>query len=142
MYRTHAEEELLLQVLEARVDVAKFRVTFPQVHRDMPFQRESAFELSRAVAAREAAPATAELLGQWLLSYCNIVLRMRRLGLVSDGRHAVLKCYCSCEDLCFFLYIFIYLIVERSILFIYSSISSHVIRRLRFSDPNVIEVTR
>ena len=76
---------------EAGVDVAQFLVAFPIVHRDMAFEAESARELPRAVAAREAAPATAELLGPGLLSYCNMLRRMRRLGLVSDGRHAVLK---------------------------------------------------
>ena len=118
---------------EARVDVAQFLVLLPVVHRDVSIERESAFELPRAVAAREAAPATAELLGPGLLSYCNMLRRTRRLGLVSDGRHTVLECCCSCEDLCFVLYIFIYLIVERSILFIYSSISSRVI-----SSPTLI----
>jgi hypothetical protein len=31
------------------------------------------------VAAREAAPATAELLGQWLLSYCNSFRHRQRM---------------------------------------------------------------
>ncbi len=56
--------ELFLQVLEARVDVTKLLVYFPKVVRDVPFQGESTFELSRAVAARVAAPATAELPGK------------------------------------------------------------------------------
>ena len=55
--------ELLLQVPEAGVGVAKFLDLLTKVYRDVPFQRESALELARAVAAREAAPATAELLG-------------------------------------------------------------------------------
>ena len=48
---------------EARVDVAKFLLLLPDVYRGVPFEGESTFELASAVAAREAAPATAELLG-------------------------------------------------------------------------------
>ncbi len=70
--------ELLLQVLEARVGVAKFLLLLPEVYRDMPIERESALELARAVAAREPAPATGELLGEGLLSYCNM-FRHRQL---------------------------------------------------------------
>jgi hypothetical protein len=84
--------ELPLQVPEARVDVAKFLVTFPKVHRDMPLQRESASELPRAVPAREAAPATAELLGTGLLSYCSILLRRRRLQSLGNRKHVVVLC--------------------------------------------------
>jgi len=71
--------ELLLQEPEARVGVAKPLDLLPDVCRDMSFERESAFELARAVATREAAPATAELLGQGLLSYCNRFRRRQQL---------------------------------------------------------------
>ena len=71
--------ELLLQVPEARVYLSKFLDLLPKVHRDMPFEGESMRELPRAVAAREAAPATAELLGQWLLSYCNSFRHRQRM---------------------------------------------------------------
>ncbi len=71
--------ELLLQVLEAGVDVAQFLSSLPEVHRDVPFQRESACELSRAVPAREAAPATAELLGEGLLGDGDRFRHLQRL---------------------------------------------------------------
>jgi len=79
------------------------------VGRDMPFERESARELTRAVAAREAAPTTAELLGQGLLSYCNMFRRRRRLLVLSDRRHGTMECSCKFQGSLLFDYFLLYI---------------------------------
>ena len=90
------EVELLLQVLEARVDVAKLLLLLTSMHRDVPFERESTCELPRAVAAREAAPATSDLLGQWLLSYCNRFGLGQQMRRCVNRRHVVADAVVSC----------------------------------------------
>ena len=120
--------ELLLQVPEARVGVAKLLDLLPSMYRDMSFERESAFELPRAVAAREAAPATAELLGSRFLSYCNRFRRRQHLQRCSYRGHGEADRVVAGRISVFYVLIFIYLIVERSMLYVYSSISSQIIR--------------
>ncbi len=85
----HAEVELLRQVLEAGFNTANFLFAFPIVQLDMAFEAESSCELTRAVAAREAAPATAELLGEGLLGDGDRARHPQRLRAFTIGRHRV-----------------------------------------------------
>ncbi len=81
----HVEVELAPQVAEARVDLLVLGIL-------VAIERLSMAEATVTLAAREAAPATAELLRPRLLSCCSILWRRRRLRWLAILGHVVVLC--------------------------------------------------